>query len=225
MTNAVWTQAGDNPLKPGELPGEDPILLFGDLLTKSRTLWMRLTYPFTEFGRGVSIHHSSFIRRAASARIRIGDNVYIGPGVWLNIPNFVASAPPAIVLGAGCKVGRQCMISGKNSVLLEEDVLLGPSVLITDHSHEFSDIDRPIHAQGLTAGGSVRIERNCWLGYGSAIICTAGSLVIGRNSIVGANAVVTRSIPPFSVVAGNPARVVRRYDPSTRQWIKERGLQ
>ena len=112
------------------------------------------------------------------------------------------------------------MFSARNLVQLEDDVLLGPCVLITDNSHEFSDINAPIHTQGLTAGGTVRIERNCWLGYGAAVISVSGELVIGRNSVVGANAVVTRSVPPFCVVAGNPARIVKRYDSGIRKWVK-----
>jgi abequosyltransferase len=202
---------------------DDPLSLFSALLTKANTTWMRLTYPFAGFGRGVSIHYSCDVRRSISSRMKIGDNVYIAPGTWLNVPEFSPNAPPAIILGNGCKIGRRCMFSAKNLVHLEDDVMLGPSVLITDHSHEFSDIDTPIHAQGLTAGGTVRIERNCWLSHGVAIICGSGELVLGRNSVVGANAVVTRSVPPYSVVAGSPAKVVRRYDPDSRKWVKGSG--
>ncbi len=64
---------------------------------------------------------------------------------------------PVIIVGNGCKIGRRCMISAKNEVLLEANVLLGPSVLITDHSHEFYNLDLPIHAQGLTKGGKVSL--------------------------------------------------------------------
>ncbi len=173
---------------------------------------MRWTYPFAHFGRGVSIDYSCDIRRRCSVRIEIGDKVYLAGGVWLNVPELLPESPPALVISNRCKIGRRCMISAKNRVLLEEDVLLGPSVLITDHSHEFGNVDAPIYAQGLTAGGTVVLERNCWIGYGAAIVCTSGSLVIGRNSVVGANSVVTRSVPPFCVVAGNPARIVKRYE-------------
>jgi acetyltransferase-like isoleucine patch superfamily enzyme len=110
------------------------------------------------------------------------------------------------------------MITAKNCVELKEDVLLGPAVVIADHGHEFSDVNRPIHAQGLTSGGIVRIEKNCWLGYGAAIVCTSGELVIGRNSVVGANSVVSRSVPPYSVVAGNPAKIVRQFDEKSGKW-------
>ena len=207
-------------LSPAKATAEDPLSLFAAVLTKAKTLWMAATYPFAGFGRRVSIHYSCDIRRSGASRIAIGNSVYVAPGTWLNIPEPANGRAPTIILKNGCKIGRRCMISARNCVLLEEDVMLGPSVLITDHSHEFSNLDLPIHAQGLTAGGTVRIEPNCWLGYGAAIICTSGELVVGRNSVVGANAVVTRSVPPFSVVAGNPASVIRRYDPKTERWIK-----
>ena len=201
--------------------GEDPLSHLSDLWTKASTAWMHLTYPFAGFGRGVSIHYSCDIRRSASNRIRIGDFVYLAPDAWLNIPEPGIGAPVAITLENGCKIGRRCMISAKNSVWLEPDVLLGPSVVITDHSHKFSNLELPVHAQGLTAGGTVRVERNCWLGHGAAIICTSGDLVLGRNSVVGANSVVTRSIPPFSVVVGNPAKIVKRYDSEGGKWVRE----
>lgn len=219
-----FTNEADKPVAgrqfQGEVFAEDPLSLFGALLTKARTVWMQRTFPFFGFGQGVSIHYSCDIRRSASSRIRIGDSVYIAPGAWLNIPEPAIDAPPAIILDSGCKIGRRCMISAKNRVHLEEDVMLGPSVLITDHSHEFSNPDFPIHEQGLTVGGTVLIERNCWLGHGAAIICSSGNLFVGRNSIIGAKSVVTHSVPPFSVVTGNPAKVIKQYDPESGEWIK-----
>ena len=82
--------------------------------------------PFRDLGRAVSIHYSCDIRRSAANRIRIGDFVYIAQQTWLNIPEPTVDVPPAIVLENGCKIGRRCMISAKNSVWLESDVMLGP---------------------------------------------------------------------------------------------------
>jgi acetyltransferase-like isoleucine patch superfamily enzyme len=95
-------------------------------------------------------------------------------------------------------------------VVLEADVLLAPSVLITDH--EFSRVEK--------SGGRIFIGRNCWLGIGAVIACGSGDLNLGRNSVVAANAVVTQSFPPFSVIAGNPARVVKTYDQQSGEWVK-----
>ena len=97
--------------------------------------------------------------------------------------------------------------------------MLAPSVLIMDHNHEYHDTERPIHAQGVTGGGTIRIGKNSWLGHGAVIICDQGELTVGPNSVVGANAVVTRSFPPFSVVAGNPARLLRTFDQQTGKWV------
>jgi len=88
-----------------------------------------------------------------------------------------------------------------------------------DHNHAFEDVNIPIAGQGVTPGGTIRIEEGCWIGFGVAIVCGKGELVIGKNSVIGANAVVTRSIPPNSVATGNPARVVKHFDFSRNEWV------
>jgi acetyltransferase-like isoleucine patch superfamily enzyme len=145
--------------------------------------------------------------------------VYVGPDAWLIVPDLAPGSGPVLTIGNGCRIGRRCMLAAMNCVRLEADVLLGPGVLITDHSHEFSDIEQPIHAQGLTSTGTVIMERNTWLGQGAVVVCPSGTLVVGRNSVIGANSVVTRSVPPYSVVVGSPARVIKRFDPEAGKWV------
>ena len=101
-----------------------------------------------------------------------------------------------------------------HQIHLERDVHLGPSVLIQDHGHEYENPDLPISKQPAMAGGRIRIERECQIGQGVAIVCSRGELVLGQNCVVIPNSVVIRSAPPYCVLGGNPARVIKRLDSS-----------
>jgi acetyltransferase-like isoleucine patch superfamily enzyme len=188
--------------------------------TKLHTLWMQSTYPFAEFGSGTSIHSSCDIRRSASSQIRLGNNVYLAPDVWLDAIGGPENSEAKIVLGHGCSIGRRCTLSARNQIILEADVLLAPSVLIRDHPRDAFDFEMSDGTADREGRGRIFIERNCWLGIGAVISCGPEDVTIGRNSVVGANAVVTRSFPPFSVIAGNPAKLVKRYDEEIGKWVK-----
>ena len=200
-------------------PYEDPLSCFPRIANKLYSLWLSWTYPFAYIGRGVWIHYSCDVRRSVAKYIRIGNSVQLACDVWLNIPYISNADEPVIILEDGCSIGRRSVISATNRIHIERDTIFGPSVLVMDHNHAFEDVTVPIARQGITAGGTIRIEEGCWIGFGAAIVSGRGELVIGRNSVVGANSVVTRSIPPYSVVTGNPARVVKQFDLSKRQWV------
>lgn len=101
--------------------------------------------------------------------------------------------------------GPFCVIGCIESVTIGKDVLIAPAVLIMDIDHVFSSIEAPIAGQGFVSKPVV-IEDGVWIGYGASIL---KGVTVGRGSVVGAGAVVTKDVPPFSVVAGVPARVVK----------------
>jgi acetyltransferase-like isoleucine patch superfamily enzyme len=198
---------------------EDPLSWITRIANRLHSQWMRWTYPFASLGSNFCVHYSCDLRRSIAPRIEIGNSVWLDRDIWINIPVAPEGTDPVISIDEGCKIGRRCVISAKNRIHFERNVVFAPSVLVMDHNHAFEDVTVPIRRQGTTPGGTIRIEEGCWIGFGVAIVCGKGELVIGKNSVVGANAVVTRSIPPYSVATGNPARVVKHFDPSRNEWV------
>jgi acetyltransferase-like isoleucine patch superfamily enzyme len=182
------------------------------------SIWVSLTYPFASIGQNVSFHFTTKVSRQRAPRISIGNSVSLLEHVWLNVATDDPIGEPTIVIDDGCHIGYNSIISGKNRVHLERDVLVGQQVVIQDHSHAYEDIEVPIIKQGITKGGRIRIGEGSWIGRGVAILCSRGELTIGRHCVVSANSMVTRSIPDYSVVFGMPATIIRQYDPETRTW-------
>jgi acetyltransferase-like isoleucine patch superfamily enzyme len=198
---------------------EDPLTGFCRALNKLHSLWVAWTYPFASIGKNVLVHYTCDLQRSRAGYIRLGDRVILGREVWLNIPDVSLCNAHAIIIEDECGIGRRSVISAKNQIHIQRNTIFGPSVLVMDHNHAFENVTVPIAQQPMTPGGTIRIEEGCWIGFGAVIICSRGELVIGRGSVVGANSVVTRSVPAHSVVSGNPAKIVKQYDPVKQAWV------
>jgi acetyltransferase-like isoleucine patch superfamily enzyme len=99
-------------------------------------------------------------------------------------------------------------------------VLTADRVFIGDTYHDFRAPDIPVARQQMVDPKPVRIGQGAFLGVGAIIL---PGVTIGENGYVGAGAVVTEDVPDRCVVVGNPARVVRRWDKATGQWIRDPG--
>lgn len=203
---------------PGAVTMEDPLVWFSRATSKLRTRWMERTYRFASFGKGAWAHHSIRVKRSAARYISIGEDVGIQRDVWLDVAAVRGIDPPSLILEEGCAVQRRMVISVRNRIHVERNVIFGQSVRLTDHSPEVAATDRRSPMQEKSRG-TIRIEEGCWIGYGAVVVCEEGELVIGRHSVVGANCMVRSSIPAYSVVAGDPARIVKQYDPSKGKWV------
>jgi acetyltransferase-like isoleucine patch superfamily enzyme len=199
-------------------PIADPLEFIPRALTKMYSAWVSLTYPFASIGSNGSFHFTSKLSRPRASRIRLGKSVRLLEHAWLSVATEDPTGEPTIVIDDNCSIGSGSIISGKNCVHLERDVLVGQNVVIQDHNHAYEDIEVPIIRQGITDGGTIRIGEGSWIGRGAAILCSRGVLSIGRHCVVSANSVVMRSIPDYCVVFGSPATIIRQYDPEKRKW-------
>ena len=197
---------------------EDLLSWISRLAGKIHILWMARTFPFYSFGRGAWAHYSFAIARAAAPYISIGEHVGFGREAKLEVSAASGALPPVITMEDRSGLQRRCVISARNHIHVMRDVIFGPSVLVTDHGDDLLE-GRAAMQDDQMAGGTIRIEEECWIGFGSVIVCEQGELTIGRHSVVGANSLITRSIPSYSVVAGNPARIVKQYDFSAGKWV------
>jgi acetyltransferase-like isoleucine patch superfamily enzyme len=161
--------------------------------------------------------------RSRATRIRLGNDCSLREYAWLNVATDEYLGEPTIVLEDNCHVGFGSVISARNLVHLERNVLIGQMVLIVDHNHTYEDIDVPVIDQGVSGNGTIRIGEGTWIGRGAAIISPRSNLTIGRNCVIAANSVVMRSIPDYSVAAGYPATIIRQFDPQTGKWRIGRG--
>jgi acetyltransferase-like isoleucine patch superfamily enzyme len=201
-------------------PMEDPLRLLSRILTKLHSVWVSLTYPFISRGRKLSMHYTCDLSRLKAHRIKLGNSVRILEDVSIDIvapPD--QDGEPLVVIDENVGIGPYCKISAKNCIHLERDIIIAQSALISDHSSAYEDGTQSRSEQGASEGGRIRIGQGCWIGRGAAIVCTHGGLVLGRNCVVAANALVTRSFPPYSVIIGNPAGVIRRFDPEKNAWV------
>jgi acetyltransferase-like isoleucine patch superfamily enzyme len=199
---------------------EDPIYILSGGITKLYSLWVSATYPFASMGSNLQIHPSAILSRRVAPGMKIGNSVIIRNHAWINTFDLLGGQDDVkIVIGDRCVINAQCVISAKNNIHLEPHVMVSACALIMDHNHAYEDLALPIQDQGLTSGGTIRIEEGCWIGHGAAIVAGQGELVLGRNSVVAANALVTRSFPANSVIVGNPARLARQFDPAKGTWI------
>ncbi len=140
--------------------------------------------------------------------IHIGSGTMFGPQMTLSagmVPGQCMVSDPVISIGDRCLFGKGSGIVGHLHIEIGDDVWTGHHVYITDQNHGYDDLDLPISRQVMPER-AVSIGSGSWLGHGTVVLPGA---TIGRHVVIGANSVVTGTIPDNSVAAGVPARVIK----------------
>jgi acetyltransferase-like isoleucine patch superfamily enzyme len=145
--------------------------------------------------------HGNVLEALRDGRLEIGEHTLLEPDVWITVP-----APGRIRIGSGVFLNLGVMVAALELVEIGDHCMLANGCFITDSNHRFDDLGRPVPWQGFTAKGPTRLESNVWCG--AHVVVTSG-VTIGERSVIGANSVVNTDIPPFSIAAGAPARVLR----------------
>jgi acetyltransferase-like isoleucine patch superfamily enzyme len=138
--------------------------------------------------------------------IEIGAETCVMHNTELHVFNFRSLPHAFIKVGSGTFIGESVVVRGQGGVTIGNSVLIAPLVKILAVNHNFADVTRPVIDQGITARG-ITIEDGAWLGAGATIL---DGVRVGRGAVVGANAVVSRDVPPHTLAVGIPARVVRQ---------------
>ena len=107
-------------------------------------------------------------------------------------------------IGSNSGIGVNCVINGKCSI--GDDVMMGPNCIIYTKNHCISRIDIPMNIQGETEEQSVNIGNDVWIGSNTIIL---PGVTIGSHSVIGTGSIVTKDVPEYVVVAGNPAKIIR----------------
>ena len=180
-------------------------------LVKSQVVYRQI---LGGLGRGSRIINP--LRFECPSYIYLGERVTVNRFCWLGAYPQKGFDRPRLSIGDGSQIGHFNHITCINDVEIGPNVLTADRVHISDNEHIFENVSIPVMKQGVTSRSVVAIGEGTWIGENANVL----SCKVGRNCVIGANAVVISDIPDFSVAVGVPARVVKRYDPGEKRWTK-----
>ena len=145
--------------------------------------------------------HGNVLDAFQEGRLEVGAGTLLEPHVWITAPGSAR-----VRIGSGTFLNIGVMVAAVARVEIGDHCMFANGCFVTDGNHRFDDPDTPVPWQGFTTKGPVRVADNVWCG--ANVVITSG-VTVGERCVIGANSVVTEDIPPFSIAAGAPARVLR----------------
>jgi len=155
-------------------------------------------------GHNVLIADDVYLNGLSRDGIRLGNNVRLREHVWIQATSTLDHLGAGLEIGDDTYIGPRCMLGAGGGIRIGRAVTLGAAVHVLAENHAFRNADVPISAQGVTRKG-IRIEDDVWIGNAAIVL---DGVTIRTGAVVGAGAVVTRDVAPYTVVAGNPARLI-----------------
>lgn len=187
---------------------------------KKMLLYRLLTYIpnklcYAKFGKSSLIYFPMLVNNknciSIGEHVTFRERLRMDPIKRMHSQNFC----PQIIIDDYVHAEQDCQIFATNLVHIKKNVTLSSHVFITDAEHEYRETDEGCILNQKLITGETIIDEEAFLGIGVRII---KAVHIGKHSVIGANAVVTKDIPAYSVAVGIPAKVIKQYNPNTRQW-------
>lgn len=168
---------------------------------------VRLLYPrCIRIGRSFSLEEGCEIVGLSKRGVVFGNRCTIGRFATIRPTNvLVDEAGEGLKVGDRSNIGAYSYIGCSGYIEIGNNVMMGPRVNLLAENHNFEQTDFPMKDQGVTRG-TIVIEDDCWLGANCSVL---SNVRIGRGSIVATGAVVTKDVPPYSIVGGVPAKVIK----------------
>lgn len=189
--------------------------LVKNILLRRREYLPSFKKQFALFGEGTVIQHPSLITEKKN--ISIGKNTTILGDSRIQIFNALTGKEAKIAIGSNCYFGFHLSILAGGSINIGDDVLIASNVLITSENHgmnpesEIPYMNQPLECKDVSIGDGT------WIGEKVSIL---PGVSIGKKSVIGTNAVVTKSIPDYSMALGIPARVIKKWNFEKHEWEK-----
>ncbi|MEI6887720.1 MAG: acyltransferase [Bacteroidota bacterium] len=120
-----------------------------------------------------------------------------------------------VYIGERSRIGLSCTVIGP--VTIGNDIMLAQNIVLSGLNHSFEDLSKPISHQKQTTS-MITVEDEVWIG--ANVVIVAG-VRVGKHSVIAAGSIVTKDVPPFSVVGGNPAKILKAYNPETKLWERK----
>lgn len=190
-------------------------MIFFSWFFKLFRIFVRLFYKVKLSNFGWHSYINSPLRIDGCKNIFIGNKCYIQYKTWLAAMPLT-NCKPSLIIEDGCVLGNFNHIYATRSIILRKNVLTADKVYISDNLHGYDIIDVPIKDQPIIQKSEVEIGEGSWLGEN---VCVLGAK-IGKHCVIGANSVVTKDIPDYSVAIGAPAKVIKQYDFNENKWQK-----
>lgn len=176
----------------------------GCLIFAGRRVVLEHTYQIAA-GPNLILEDHVHINALSANGICFGRNVTVGKGAIIVCTGVIANKGVGLEVGDYSAIGAQSFIGAQGGIKIGSNVIMGPGVRIFSENHNYDRLDLPIRKQGESRA-KVVLEDDCWIGAGVTILA---GVTVGRQTIVAAGSVVTKSIPPYSVVAGIPAKILK----------------